>query len=376
MTAGSALAEGGKQAAKPKSESKAAAALPAKVEAKTASATLSPQDTAAQLRAQAEVLGPKRKVSIAAVSKAKAAIKKQLRSTAAAVTRLRKAKKPHPARDSAALETARAAYAEATAQHKLLKRESKAQRDAEDELAKMTEAALTAAAMAKANAAAARQAATEAQKAAAAAKRGAQRVKALAALGAPAAFASKRAREDAELAALEQQLEVAKTELAATKAAAAPEAPAAASTPKLLDRLKGFKECDIKKVDWEKVDAACWAKADSGDADAFTVLGYADTNRNGRPEAFLDFHRYEFDEEAQAAGGSGTMRIRELEVYEADATCQLQLVSTLDLGAPYDKWRVTIVAEGVDVDGLLYGQQKNWKHRWTKRGLEEVAQGK
>lgn len=347
-----------------------------RVWAKPREQSAQPLDDAAQLRAQVEQLAPKRKASIAAGTKAKAELKKQLRATTTTTQRIRKAKKVDPVKDVAALDGAAAAYAGAISQHKLLKREVKAQRDTEAELVMLTEAALSVATQAKAKALAARQAANEAQKAAAVAQRDAQRAKALAGLGTAAALASKRAREDAELVALEQQIDSAKAELAATTVAVPPPSDPATAAAKPLDRLKAFKECDIKKIDWKKVDAARWAKAKAGDADAFTVLGYADTNRNGKPEAYLDFHRYEFDEEAQAAGGSGTMRIRELEVYEADATCQLQLVSTLDLGAPYDNWRVTIVADGVDVDGMLYGQQRKWKNRWTKDGLTEVGDGR
>lgn len=328
-------------------------------------------------REQAELLAGKRKVALAASTKAKAAVKKELRAAATAAGRLRSSKKTEPAKDLAALDSARAAHARGEVHYEQVVKEIKALRSAEDELGKLLGTAEAASEAAQAQALAAKQAATAAQQAATAARKDAQRLKRLAALGNPDQRATKREREDDAVGALRAELDSTLEVLATIELPAAPPQPSSGSTSPLPDRLKAFKDCDIRKVQWKKVDAARWAKGgDAASTEAFKVLGYADTNRNGRPEAFLDLQMSGTDEDAVAAGGTGVFRVRQLEVYESDASCQLQILTTLDLGAPYDDWRVTIVADGVDVDGALYGQQHKWKNRWTKDGLVEVSDTK
>jgi hypothetical protein len=184
---------------------------------------------AGELRQRIEAVAAQRKASIAAIRTAQNEARKQLRLVTTAKQKIERAvKKPGGADTTADFESARTAHAAAVAQNAAIASEHQKLRASEDELAAIAASADEAAAACAAAEATLRMAAAEARKAANAARAESVKARAFARMPPAKALEAARAKQTADLEALQKSTAEASGALDSlrTVAAAAPPAPA------------------------------------------------------------------------------------------------------------------------------------------------------
>jgi colicin import membrane protein len=234
---GGAMHGAGKDA-KRGAETKPVAALPPSPEvAKAVESVTASCPKALELRERIDGVVATRKASIAAIRTAQNEAKKQLRTVTTTKGKIERGVKKPGTDTSKDFETARAAYDAAVAQNATIASETQKLRAAEDELAAIATSADDAASACAAAEATLRMAAAEAKKAAAEARKESMKARGLARMPPPKALEAARAKQAADLEALQKSTAEARGALDALKAvaanppAAAPAATAAAKKP-------------------------------------------------------------------------------------------------------------------------------------------------